>query len=256
MLLQDFEPLFAGGLVFKGGTCLSKVHAAFYRLSEDLDFVFSVPVDSLRSLRRRTMEPVKQHLSGILSRIDCLQITQPLQASNRSRQYSGRLGYQSLLTGQRNFVKVEISLREPILDPVIQRAAATLLLDPVLNKPATKSFLVHTLSFRESYAEKIRAALTRREPAIRDFFDIDYALRKGKLDLADRGLRKMLTKKLSVPGNRELSLPDQRLRQLEKQAETHLKPVLRGKDFAGFRLQETTAALSKLARSIAQGSLS
>ena len=26
-------------LVFKGGTCLSKVHVGFYRLSEDLDFV-------------------------------------------------------------------------------------------------------------------------------------------------------------------------------------------------------------------------
>ena len=26
-------------LIFKGGTCLAKVHAEFYRLSEDLDFV-------------------------------------------------------------------------------------------------------------------------------------------------------------------------------------------------------------------------
>ena len=29
----------AGVLVFKGGTCLAKVHGEFYRLSEDLDFV-------------------------------------------------------------------------------------------------------------------------------------------------------------------------------------------------------------------------
>ena len=29
LLLADFEPLFAGGLVFKGGTSLSKVHADF-----------------------------------------------------------------------------------------------------------------------------------------------------------------------------------------------------------------------------------
>jgi predicted nucleotidyltransferase component of viral defense system len=33
-------------LVFKGGTCLAKIHADFYRLSEDLDFVISMPVDS------------------------------------------------------------------------------------------------------------------------------------------------------------------------------------------------------------------
>jgi len=38
-------------LVFKGGTCLAKVHADFYRLSEDLDFVIPVPVTSTRSQR-------------------------------------------------------------------------------------------------------------------------------------------------------------------------------------------------------------
>ena len=32
-------------LVFKGGTCLSKVYTDFYRMSEDLDFVLPVPVE-------------------------------------------------------------------------------------------------------------------------------------------------------------------------------------------------------------------
>mgnify|MGYP002813578143 CR=1 FL=1 len=32
-------------LVFKGGTCLAKVHAGFYRLSEDLDFVIPMAAD-------------------------------------------------------------------------------------------------------------------------------------------------------------------------------------------------------------------
>ena len=36
-------------LLFKGGTCLSKVYTAFYRLSEDLDF--SIPAET-RSTRR------------------------------------------------------------------------------------------------------------------------------------------------------------------------------------------------------------
>ncbi len=38
LVLQDLEDHFHLGLVFKGGTCLSKVHLDFYRLSEDLDF--------------------------------------------------------------------------------------------------------------------------------------------------------------------------------------------------------------------------
>ena len=32
-------------LIFKGGTCLAKVHAGFYRLSEDLDFSISMSTE-------------------------------------------------------------------------------------------------------------------------------------------------------------------------------------------------------------------
>jgi predicted nucleotidyltransferase component of viral defense system len=39
--------------VVKGGACLAKVHADFYRLSEDLDFAVSVPTDANRSVRRK-----------------------------------------------------------------------------------------------------------------------------------------------------------------------------------------------------------
>ena len=41
------------GLVFRGGTCPAKVHAEFYRLSEDLDFVIPTPVDASRADRSR-----------------------------------------------------------------------------------------------------------------------------------------------------------------------------------------------------------
>src|SRR6266478_6099280 len=59
VLLKDLEVLFGQGLVFKGGTCLSKVHAEFFRLSEDLDFGMSVKPDTSRGDRRRTAEPIK-----------------------------------------------------------------------------------------------------------------------------------------------------------------------------------------------------
>lgn len=47
-------------LVFKGGTCLSKVYADFYRLSEDLDFVIPVPVVIPRNQRREVMNRIKE----------------------------------------------------------------------------------------------------------------------------------------------------------------------------------------------------
>ena len=48
LLLRDFAPLFQASLIFKGGTCLSKVYADFYRLSEDLDFVIPMPEKASR----------------------------------------------------------------------------------------------------------------------------------------------------------------------------------------------------------------
>ena len=59
LILADFKPLFANGLVFKGGTCLSKVHADFYRLSEDLDFAISTPMTANRKKRSEAVAPVK-----------------------------------------------------------------------------------------------------------------------------------------------------------------------------------------------------
>src|SRR4030042_642789 len=97
-------------LIFRGGTCLSKIYGEFYRLSEDLDFTISVPFDAPRSLRRKKIEPLKKLLN-----------------------------------------------------------------DPFSRKPAVQEFSILCMSQREAYAEKIRAALTRKELAIRDFYDIDYA---------------------------------------------------------------------------------
>jgi predicted nucleotidyltransferase component of viral defense system len=52
-LLRAYLSEAAGNeLVFKGGTCLTKVHSELYRLSEDLDYTIAVPVDARRSHRR------------------------------------------------------------------------------------------------------------------------------------------------------------------------------------------------------------
>ena len=53
----------------------------------------------------------------------------------------------------------------------------------------------------EAYAEKFRAAMTRREPAIRDFFDLAYAVRDMALNTQDAEFISMVATKLAVPGN-------------------------------------------------------
>src|SRR6516164_8472366 len=62
LVLQDLAELFGQGLVFKGGTCLSKVYMEFYRLSEDLDFVVSVGVDASATTRRKAASPHRVHM--------------------------------------------------------------------------------------------------------------------------------------------------------------------------------------------------
>ena len=56
LLLHELDPN-RHNLIFKGGTCLAKVHAGFYRLSEDLDFAIPTPVDASRAERRRRVTP-------------------------------------------------------------------------------------------------------------------------------------------------------------------------------------------------------
>ena len=56
LLLHDFALAFQQGMVFKGGTCLSKVYADFYRFSEDL-------VSSSQSRSRRRAQSAALSLS-------------------------------------------------------------------------------------------------------------------------------------------------------------------------------------------------
>lgn len=66
-------------VVFKGGTCLSKVYTNFYRLSEDLDFAISAPLDSKRSQRRALIEPVKDIVDTITTRCPHFAVRQALR---------------------------------------------------------------------------------------------------------------------------------------------------------------------------------
>jgi phosphate uptake regulator len=88
----------------------------------------------------------------------------------------------------------------------------------------------------EAYAEKFRAALTRREAAIRDFFDIDYAAQRLGLGHRNKRLERLIQSKIEVPGNEAIDISERRRSLLQQQTETHLKPVLRADDYQAFDL--------------------
>jgi predicted nucleotidyltransferase component of viral defense system len=250
IILHDLAPAFQSGMGFKGGTCLSKVHTDFYRLSEDLDFVISTEINAPRADRRTKIAPLREYLAGLSERLPCFHAAEPLQSFNLSKQYVGRYAYRSLVTGQDEFIKVEIGLREPLLDPMESRLARTMLLDPFRNEPAIAPISVHVLSIRETYAEKIRAALTRREPAIRDFYDIDYAVRTRKLEPTDDRLLDLIRHKLAVASNDPLDVSERKLRLLSRQLESQLKPVLQAQDYANFDLERAFGIVARLVEAI------
>lgn len=234
-------------IVFKGGTCLSKIHADFFRLSEDLDFSLSTPIDSTRSQRSKGLSGFKRHFAGISHRCDCFRMDQPLAGFNNSLQYGARLAYRSAISGQAEYLKVEVSVREPIVEPHESLPARTLLLDPFRRAAAVRPFKVRVLTQREAYAEKLRAALSRREPAIRDFFDLDHAFATGKVRPSDTALVRMLRGKLAVPANEPVDVSEAKLIILRTQVETDLRPVIRVVDFQNFDVDRAFARVAKFA---------
>lgn len=235
-------------LVFKGGTCLSKVHAGFFRLSEDLDFGLSTPLGVSRKQRRGQIEPLKGFLASRDERTGVLSLAQPLRGFNDSTQYAGRLAYRSVVTGQPDALKIEVSVREPIVEPAARLGAKTALLDPFRNVAATGAVAVRCLGLREAYAEKLRAALTRHEPAIRDFFDLSQANAAGLIDPADPGLLRLLKHKLAVPGNPPVDLSPEKRERLRSQLSTNLRPVLREDDFHAFDLDRALGQAAEVAQ--------
>jgi predicted nucleotidyltransferase component of viral defense system len=150
------------------------------------------------------------------------------------------------LTEEAAHIKIEVGLREMPLMPPVQMKARTLLLNPFTRKPLIPDIDVITLSMKEAIAEKLRAALTRLEPAIRDFFDIDYLAYRNKLDLHDRHLFELLTEKLKVPGNPPIDLSPARKEKLKTQVNTELKPVLRPSDFENFDLDRAFSLITRI----------
>ena len=216
-------------LIFKGGTLLNKTHAGFYRLSEDLDFSIDVSPAVRRGERRNLINPVKKEFLRIVKYFS-FSFSKNFEGRNKNNQYQGEIEYESFLLDSPGRIKIDVGLRENVLEPK-NLQAQTLLRDPFLQEAVIEEFEIKGLSCNEAYAEKIRAALSRQTPAIRDIFDLDYAL-KNKL-FEPQKISKLIKKKFQVQNcTSDVSL--KRKKEFLSQIETKLRPVLRKKDFEAF----------------------
>ena len=149
-------------MIFKGGTCLAKVHTDFHRMSEDLDFAIPVSAGSARSARSRLAEELKQAMADLERRLPGLRTVTALRGANNSTQYNAAIAYTAQVGRQQETIKIEAGVREPLLTPAIRGEVRTLLLGPASDRPLVPVVPILCMSYNEAMAEKLRAALSRR----------------------------------------------------------------------------------------------
>ena len=90
---------------------------------------------------------------------------------------------------------------------------------------------------------------TRQEVAIRDFFDIDHAVRVAGFDVDGAELVRILRAKLTVPGTGAVNISPERLDDLQHQLDAQLRPVLRPREFDLFDVDRAFG----IVRGVAEG---
>lgn len=142
--------------------------------------------------------------------------------------------YQSVLDDSPQTIKIDLSLKRSLLLPSIKKPIIAMYKDSILEDDIFQHHTIHCITLKESVAEKTRASLTRKEPAIRDFFDIRYIKSNTEFDFEDTEFRQLVQKKLEEV-EFEYTIDDI-YPLLEQQILTDLNPVL--KDSYDFDLQE------------------
>jgi predicted nucleotidyltransferase component of viral defense system len=233
-------------LIFKGGTLLNKVHVGFYRLSEDLDFSVSIAEGISRKTKSSLMESIKTILNDLVSEIDEISFRDPFRGHNSSSQYNACFEYESISSGEKDTILFDIGLREEIVISPVTLNAQTLVTDPITGNFLIEPYPIQCLTKTEAYAEKLRAALTRTKPAIRDIFDLDYAMRNQIINFNDKELQGLAKIKLSKPEPLEIDLSKSKRQILKSQLESQLKPVLREKDYQQFDFEKAWGDLERI----------
>ncbi len=167
-------------LVFKGGTCLYKLHK-LSRFSEDLDFTLGKRIDIEEAIRR-AVDRLK--FLGVSGRVK--------EVKKAAREINFRLLFRGpLFRGSREslcFIPLNVSLRERVVMPPERVTISSMYRE-------IPSFDVFSMRVEEMLAEKVRAIFTRNKP--RDLYDIWFLFGKG-IQLDPR----LVNRKLAAHGMR------------------------------------------------------
>jgi predicted nucleotidyltransferase component of viral defense system len=235
VILNNIETLLTDKVVFKGGTLLNKAHLNYHRLSEDLDFTYNAEFTT-RSQRSRAITPIREKMPDFLKALQLTSDKPEGEGFNTSTQYLFKVKYPSVLTAKEDTIKIEISLRHAPIDKPVNTVVKHFYQDPFTGEDLFPSGKVWSLSWMEAVAEKLKAAISRKDVAIRDYYDLWYISESG-FDFHDKNFIKLFKRKVvdeSYVGNykENFGLSADKLSFLRKQIDNLLKPVIRsGEEF-------------------------
>ncbi len=210
-------------LVFKWWTFLNKIYFPYFRLSEDLDFV--IDIESWRNKRQKIFKDYENNLKNDLWLL-WLQMKEWRTKFDEHRMAIFEFEYNSILDNSIQTIKIDISMKKLFLDPFLWEIRA-IYKDPIFEESFFWQHYISCINFYEAVAEKLRASLTRKEPAIRDFFDIWYIKNNTDFDFYNLKFKELLDIKLKEV-NYKYTI-QWNYENLFKQIKTDLNPVLHKK---------------------------
>jgi len=230
IILNNIESHLSDKIVFKGGTLLNKAHLNYHRLSEDLDFTYDVPLATRRE-RSKAITPIREKMPDFLKVLQLTSDNPKGEGFNNSTQYIFKVKYPSIIMARDENIKIEISLRQPPLDKPVHNVIKHFYQDPFTGEDLFPSGKVLSLSLNEAVAEKLKAAISRKDVAIRDYYDLCHIAESG-FDFYQDKFIKLFKRKLSDEGHdidyrKDFGLSADKLSILHRQVDTDLMPVIR-----------------------------
>ncbi len=232
VILNNIESgLSSDNIIFKGGSLLKKIYLNYRRLSEDLDFIFSSLEElNTRSKRSRAIKPIRKKMKGFLASLDLKSEIPEGEGFNNSTQYVFNVLYPSVISGKDGNIKIEISLRQAPIDEPVYNWIEHFYKDPFSGESLIPANKILSLSFNEAVAEKFKAAITRRNLAIRDYYDL-WHIAEVEFDFHNKRFLTIFKKKLEEEGysgdyKYNFGLDEKSINLLQHQVETDLMPVI------------------------------
>lgn len=190
-------------LIFKGGTCLNKCYLGFYRLSEDLDFIYNIDIKNQSKAQvKKIIDNLRRELLKILDELG-LQTNKELGKGWKmltSKEKPKIVGleitanYNSLINNLLQKIKLEISFRKKLINPTKTKAIHHEFINALSQPILKKDIEIEVIDLSENFAEKFRALLTRKNIAIRDIYDIHFILKNKILEINEEIIKLILIK--------------------------------------------------------------